>query len=67
MKTQIQNLINELDHLKTLAEVRSRTIVEDGQEVPDEHRAKSAGYADAYSFCIFRLKEILFGKPGFWV
>ena len=52
-------LLEELTNLKDRADQRSRMLVENGQEVPEEHRAKSAGYTDAYSYCILRLKAIV--------
>lgn len=54
----IQELIEELTELRDKAELRSRELVRDGKEVSDVNRARSEGYASAYSFCIMRLREI---------
>lgn len=61
---QLKVLVNELTDLKDKAELRAGMIVEDGQDVPEEHRAKSAGYADAYSYCILQLKRVLEAYDG---
>lgn len=53
----IPEIIAELDGLKKAAELRSRLLVEDGRVIGEAERAKSAGYADAYGFCLFRLRE----------
>lgn len=59
MADQLKILIKELTLLREKAEQRSRMLVENGEEVPEEHRAKSAGYADAYAYCVLRLKMVL--------
>jgi hypothetical protein len=56
-KKELLKLIAELEKLRNLAEYRSNMIIENGIEVPMEHRAKSAGCADTYSYCIMRLRE----------
>lgn len=53
----VAEIIKELDYLRERADYRSRMLIEDGREIPDVDRAKSAAYADAYAFAIMRLKE----------
>jgi len=55
----LQEIIKELEYLEERAYLRSRMITEDGVDVPEIHRARSEGYACAYSFCLFRLKEFI--------
>jgi len=57
----VKALVKQLEELRDKADQRSRMLIDNGAEVPEEHRAKSAGYADAYSFCILRLKELTDG------
>jgi hypothetical protein len=54
---ELLKLIAELEKLRNHAEYRSNMIIENGIEVPMEHRAKSAGCADTYSYCIMRLQQ----------
>lgn len=60
MKEKLKKIIDELSALKENAEQNSRYLVKDGREVDDISRARSEGYASAYSFCIMRLRKLYF-------
>jgi hypothetical protein len=64
LKDSLQQLIKELSHLQEKTDQKSRSLVENGEEVPEEHRAKAAGYAAAYSYCLFSLQTILERSNG---
>jgi hypothetical protein len=59
LEKRIQKLIEELSLLKEKAEYNSHKITENGHEYSDADRARSAGIADGYSYCILRLQGIL--------
>lgn len=59
MKQQILELIKQLEELRESSYLRSKMFYSNGVQFPDEYRAKSAGYADVYSFCILRLRDIV--------
>lgn len=54
----IPELLTQLRELHLKADIRSRMLFENGREIDDVSRAKSAGYADAYSFCIMQLEKV---------
>jgi hypothetical protein len=58
-KKPVREVIKTLEDLRKSADMRSRNIIVDGREVSDQERAVSAAYADAYSFCILKLREIV--------
>lgn len=51
----LRALRNEWQGLHDSSFLRANTIIEDGRVILEEDRAKSAGYASAYSYCIMRL------------
>lgn len=55
----IKEIINQLKELRDEAEYRSSLIIENDQEIPIEHKAKSEGYAGGYSYAILLLERFL--------
>lgn len=47
-----------VQRLHDAASLRANTIIDNGRTVPEVDRAKSAGYADAYAFCLHILRDI---------
>lgn len=58
-KQKLNTIIDQLTDLSDKAYLRSQTIIENGQEIPPEHRAKSLGYYGAYTYTIMLLKRFL--------
>jgi len=54
----VPELIVQLRELHKKADVRSRMLFENGREISDVDRARSEGYASAYSFCIMQLEKV---------
>ena len=54
----IPELLEELESLRDSSYQRSKIIIDNGEMVSDVYRAKAEGYTDAYSYCIFRLKQL---------
>lgn len=52
---QLKQLLSEL---RDKADVRSRMLIENGREIPETDRARSEGFACAYSFCIQQLESL---------
>lgn len=57
-KKKIRKFMEELEELKKKAEYRSRLIIDNGQEVPEAHKSKAEGAANAYDYCILRLGQL---------
>jgi hypothetical protein len=54
----LPSVIKTLEELRDKADYRSRMIIDNGREIHETERAKSEGYASAYSFCILLLKQL---------
>ena len=55
----IKEIIDMLKDLKSHAEYRSRRIIEDGNVIPEEWKARDDGVASGYGFCILLLEKFL--------
>jgi len=62
-KKKLRKLIDELEKLNHQADERSKGLDEEAQygkrELTEEKKARDAGYAGAYTYCILRLRELL--------
>jgi len=61
-RQKLRSIIDQLSYLKEKAYLRSKTLINNGQEVPCEHRSRSEGYYSAYAFTIMLLEGFLDGK-----
>jgi len=58
----IDQVIKQVEDLRDRAAMRADRICDEGRMAPLEDRARSEGYASAYSFCLIHLKDIRDGR-----
>lgn len=65
-RQQIKSIIDQLNSLANTAEMRSNTIIDNGNIIEDSCRAKSEGYASAYRYCVIILDDFINEKRMMW-
>lgn len=64
--SEVYKLLEELSDLHDKAMMNAKRIISDNAPISEyQNTARSGGYADAYSHCIYRLRNLYFtGEVG---